>query len=65
MEISRSFLDSDYGLIFNSIIEIFLAKIFSKVEKPDVSGQLDEISQSSTTQKINLFAFLESLNSTL
>lgn len=69
MRIPRAFMDSDLSLLFNSIIKIFLEKIFAKVKKLAFGSirreTLNMISQSSTTQKINPFGFLEFLKSNL
>lgn len=41
MEIPRTILDSEYGLLFDLTLEIFLAKIVVKSKKSEVSGQLN------------------------
>lgn len=41
MGIPRTFWDSDYGLLYNSIFVIFFAKKFIKVKKSDESNQLN------------------------
>ena len=67
MEIPRTLLDSDYGLLLDSILEIFLAKIFIKVKRWMLRiierTYLNTFSQCSTTRKINPFGFLKPVHS--